>query len=192
MRNSYLLNDNLPPVKSEILNTHKAINILLIGNNPGDLGYLSQYLKASRRKFHTDAVFCIKNCLKFVVANQPDCIMIDENLGQENVEEILDDLNSDYRTNSIPITILRQENSPKIYYSAVQTYIIKEKMSKEGITDAILNAIKSKKNQRYFYTTYSNSYSILGGAFSINKNKFANFLVLIKKWIPLGNLVKNI
>lgn len=186
------MNENLPPVKSQILNVHKPINILLIGNNPGDLGNLYQYLKASRRKFHAEAIFCVKNCLKFVFKNQPDCILIDDNLGQENVEELLDDLSSDYRSNGIAITILRHENSPKIYYSAVQTYVIKEKMTKEGITDAIMNAIKSKKNQHYFYTTYSSSYSILGGAFSINKSKLTNILILIKKWASLGNLVKNI
>ncbi len=192
MRNSYLFNDNLPPIKSQILNSHKPINILLIGNNPGDLGSLYQYLQASRRKFNTEAVFCLKNCMKSIAKNQPDCIIIDENLGQESVEELLDELSNDFQSRSIAITILRQENSPKIYYSAVQSYLIKDKMSKEGVTDAILNAIKSKKNQRYFYTTYSNSYSILGGAFSINKSKIMNLIVFLKKWIPLGNVVKNI
>ncbi|MDQ3392812.1 MAG: response regulator [Bacteroidota bacterium] len=173
------------------MNTHKPINILLIGNNPRDLGSISQYLRASRRKFHAEAVFCIRDCNKYIIKNQPDCILIDENLGQENVEEILDELNSDYRTNNLAITILRQENSPKIYYSAVQTYVIKEKLSKEGLTDAILKAIKSKKSQRYFYTTYSSNYSILGGTFSINKAKLSNFLMMLKKWVSLGNLAKN-
>lgn len=192
MRNSYIYNENLPVAKSQILNSHKPINILLVGNNPGELGSLVQYLNASRRKFNSEAVFCLKNCLGFVIKNQPDCILIDENLGQENVEELLDELSSDYRSKSIAITILRHETSQKIYYSAVQTYVIKEKITKEGITGAILNAIKAKKNQRYFYTTYSNNFSFFGGALSINKSKFNSLLMSLKKWLPLGNLVKNI
>lgn len=186
-----LLNDSLPPVKSQTLNYNRSINVVLTGNSPRELGFLYNILKNSKRIFNIDAVFSVQQLFKTVVKKQPDCIVLDENLGKTLVEDILDTLSSDERSKRIPITILRNETSPKIYYSAVQTYVIKEKMTKEGVTNAIINAIKSKKNQRYFYTTYSSNYSFLWGTININKAKLSNLLMVLKKWMP-SNLVKNI
>lgn len=190
MNNTFYINENLPSVKSQILNSHNPIKIILFGNNPGELGSICQYLKTSRRRFEVEAIFNTHNFLKKIVKYQPDCILLDESSNQEMVKEILDIISTDYRTSKLPITILRNEASPKIYYSAVQTYLIKEKMTKEGITDAILKSIKSKKNQRYFYTTYSSNYSFFWGTFSISKSKVSNLLVAIKKWISWGDLAR--
>jgi PleD family two-component response regulator len=190
MNHTFYINENLPSVKSQILNTHKPIKIVLIGNNPGELGVICQYLKTSRRKFEVEAIFNTHNFIKKIIKYQPECILLDESSNQELVKDILDIISDDYRTSKLPITILRNENSPKIYYSAVQTYLIKEKMSKEGITDVILKSIKSKKNQRYFYTTYSSNYSFLWGTFTISRSKVSNLFVLIKKWVSWSDLAR--
>jgi PleD family two-component response regulator len=190
MNNTFYINEKLPSIKSQILNSHNPIKIILFGNNPGELGTICQHLKTSRRRFEVEAIFKTNNFLRKVNKYQPDCILLDESSNQELVKEILDIISTDYRTSKLPITILRRENSPKIYYSAVQTYLIKEKMTKEGITDAILKSIKSKKNQRYFYTTYSSNYSFFWGTFTISKSKVTNLLVFLKKWISWGDLVR--
>ncbi|CAN5206541.1 hypothetical protein BH23BAC1_BH23BAC1_08060 [soil metagenome] len=190
MNNTFYINENLPSVKSQILNSHNPIKIILFGNNPGELGSINKYLKTSRRKFEVEAIFNTHNFLRKVKKYQPDCILLDESSNQEMVKDILDIISSDFRTSKLPITILRNENSPKIYYSAVQTYLIKEKMTKEGITDAVLKSIKSKKNQRYFYTTYSSNYSFFWGTFSISKSKISSLMVLIKKLVSWGDLAR--
>lgn len=190
MNNTFYINENLPSFKSQVLNAHNPIKIILFGNNPGELGSIYQQLKTSRRRFEVEAIFNTQNILKKINKFQPDCILLDESSNQELVKEILDIVSTDFRTSKLPITILRNENSPKIYYSAVQTYLIKEKMTKEGITEAILKSIKTKKNQRYFYTTYSSNYSFFWGTFTISRSKVSDLMMLIKKWISWGDLAR--
>lgn len=91
----------------------KAIEILLIEDNPGDVRLIEEALKDSKRidKIHvvTDGVeatdFLFKR-KKYIDARIPDLIILDINLPKKDGIEVLTEIKEDDKLNKIPVVML--------------------------------------------------------------------------------------
>jgi len=136
-------------------NTSNPVNILLIGNNPIELGKVYEQLKkASGIRFITEIAFTLSDGIKKAMNDKPSCILIDDNLDDQNIKTLTDNLNNDERTSDIPITLLKSSNYREIIASGIQDFLLKDYLTADKLTRSILNGIKYRKTKVYLYKTY--------------------------------------
>src|SRR5688572_24133425 len=87
------------------------INILLIGNNPIELGSVLEKLKQVRgQKIITEIAFDLRSILERLMRFNPNFIFIDDNIGKNELMVTVQSLSSNKKTRDIPITVLKNSN----------------------------------------------------------------------------------
>lgn len=129
--------------------TCKAIDILLVEDNPGDVGLVREALAEGKvcNKLHvaSDGV----EALKFLRgqgdhadAPCPDLILLDLNLPKMNGREVLHEIKSDPYLKTIPVVILtsskEEEDICRSYADHANCYV-----TKPAGFDSFLNAVRS-------------------------------------------------
>ncbi|WP_137089238.1 hypothetical protein [Mangrovivirga cuniculi] len=137
----------------------KDLKVLFVGNNPGYLSQLIQFLKKIRTiSFNFDTAFDLKESLQKALSLKPRCIVIDdENLDKVEIEQMLEDLQKNKDTENIAVTLIKHDNYKEFYSFNIQDYLLDKNISGENLSRSILNAIKFKRTQRYLYKTYKSS-----------------------------------
>lgn len=131
------------------VNYSEPINVLLIGNNPIDMGNVYKYLqKYTKRKVIIDFCFDLKESLMKALQSRPNCILLDDTLGKRIITQFVDDINQNSRTEHIPITLLKSSNYKEVVTSGIQEFLLKENLTSERLYQTIMNAIKFKRTQR--------------------------------------------
>lgn len=132
-------------------------NVLLIGNNPIELSSIYERLmRLKDKKFIAETAFDLKSALKSRMKFKPSFILIDDNLGRTQLNQIVQALSSQKDTENIPITILKNSNSGYSVQEA-QEYILKNNADGESIAKALFNSERLKKTQEFIKKTYSNN-----------------------------------
>lgn len=127
----------------------EPINILLVGNNPMDLGNVHRYLtKFPKRKVIIEYCFDLKESIIMALKCKPTCILLDDTYSKRIIKNFIDTINGNNRTKDIPITLLKSSNYRDIVTSGVQEYLLKENLTSERLYRTILKAIKFKRTQR--------------------------------------------
>ncbi len=91
-------------------NLQKAgtLHVLLVGNNPIELGSILEKLNAVRHeRIITEIAFDVKSILERLIRFRPNFILIDDNIGKIELLETVNSLSQNKRTKNIPITVLR-------------------------------------------------------------------------------------
>jgi CheY-like chemotaxis protein len=92
---------------------YRAIEILLVEDNPGDVRLTQEALKENkiRNNLHVakdgvEAMQFLRRMKGFETASRPDLILLDLNLPKKDGREVLAEIKSDENLRSIPVVIL--------------------------------------------------------------------------------------
>jgi DNA-binding NarL/FixJ family response regulator len=136
--------------------TLELLQVLVVGNNPIEMGRILDKLKRiDHRKVVTEIAFDLETIFERLTHFQPNHILIDDNIGKEELTVAVSKLNAHKKTKNVPITVLKNSNySESAVSSQILDYILKQDISGESLINAIKNSLKFKRTQRYLYTTY--------------------------------------
>lgn len=142
--------------KTDLSRGSQPLNVLLIGNNPIDMGRtLEKVNQIKGRKIITEIAFDIRSVEERLMKFTPNFVLIDDNIGKAEVALAVETLNKTRKTKNIPITILKNSN----YQEAAQTtcvldYLLKQNFSSESLYTTIRNSLRLRKAQEYLYSAY--------------------------------------
>src|SRR5688572_12322480 len=93
------------------LRGNEPLNVLLIGNNPIDMGAtLEKINQIKGRKIMTEIAFDIRSVVERLMKFSPNFILIDDNIGKAEMALAVETLNKTRKTKNIPITVLNTSN----------------------------------------------------------------------------------
>lgn len=142
------------------------INVLIIGNNPSELTRISDQLKKFKgNRFIADFCFSTRDSLLRILKFKPACILVDDNLDQKSLKEFSDKINGNNKTKDIPLTLLKSSYKRHVNIPGFSDFLLKDNLTGEILSKAILNVMRFRKTHRYLYIKYKR-----------NKRKINNIL----------------
>jgi len=132
------------------------LNVLLIGNNPMELGTVLDKLKEVRtQKIITEIAFDLRSILERLIRFNPNFIFIDDNIGRLELAETLKQLSSNRKTKDVPITVLKSSNYHEaLGASSVLDYLLKQNLSADALYNTVKNSLRFRRTQLYLYKVY--------------------------------------
>ena len=142
------------------------INILLIGNNPIEMGSVLEKLKQVRgQRIITEIAFDLRSILERLMRFNPNFIFIDDNIGRNELMETVKSLSSNKKTKDIPITVLKNSNyQESLASSTILDYLLKQNLSPENLYKTVKNSLRFRRTQLYLYQAYKKRKDLLMGA----------------------------
>ena len=133
-----------------------SLNVLLIGNNPMEMGTVLDKLKQVRtQKIITEIAFDIRSILERLMRFNPNFIFIDDNIGRLELQETLKQLSSNRKTKDVPITVLKSSNYHEaLGASSVLDFLLKQNLSADALYNAVKNSFRLRRTQLYLYKLY--------------------------------------
>jgi CheY-like chemotaxis protein len=134
----------------------EEINLLLVGNNPIELSaILGKIQSIQGKKIVTEIAFDLKSLFERLMDFKPDFILIDDNIGKNELSEALNALSNSRRTKDIPVTVLKNSNYQESTGSGVLDYLLKQNISAEALLNTLKNSLKLRRTQLFLYKAYS-------------------------------------
>lgn len=136
----------------------EKLNVLLIGNNPIDMsGILSKLNQINSGKIATEIAFDIRSLVDRLINFKPNYILIDDNIGKQELSEAVDTLSHSDKTKNIPITVLKNSNYEESYRgSTVLDYILKTSVTTDSLYKVLKNSLRLRRTQQYLYKALTN------------------------------------
>ena len=129
--------------------------MLVVGNNPIDLGKIFQSLnEIPGKRIITEIAFDLKTIIARLGKFTPNFILIDDNVGKLELSNSVKALVRYRKTKSIPITVLKNSNYHEAITSGVLNYVLKANLNGESLYKAMKNSIKFRQTQRYLHNAY--------------------------------------
>ncbi|MBA4056561.1 MAG: hypothetical protein C0490_17735, partial [Marivirga sp.] len=134
----------------------EPLHILLIGNNPIEMGGVLEKLKQVRgQRIITEIAFDLKSILERLIRFRPNFIFIDDNIGRTELLETVTTLSNNRKTKDIPITVLKNSNyHESLASSSILDYLLKQNLSTEDLYKTVKNSLRFRKTQLYLYQAY--------------------------------------
>jgi CheY-like chemotaxis protein len=134
----------------------ETLHVLLIGNNPIEMGGVLEKLNKVRgQKIITEIAFDLKSILERLIRFRPNFILIDDNIGRSVMMETVNTLSSNSKTKDIPITVLKNSNYQESFISSsILDYLLKQNLSPEDLYNTVKNSLKLRRTQLYLYQAY--------------------------------------
>ncbi len=142
----------------ELPEASEPLNVLLIGNNPIDMGMtLEKINQIKGKKIMTEIAFDLQSVVERLMRFKPNFILIDDNIGRTEVALAVDTLTRTRKTKDIPITILKNSNYQESSASeGVLDFMLKQNFSAESLYMTIRNSMKLRKTQLLLRKAYRN------------------------------------
>jgi hypothetical protein len=139
------------------------LNVLLIGNNPMEMGAVLDKLNQVRsQKITTEIAFDLRSILQRLVRFNPNFIFIDDNIGRAELQQTVKELESNGKTKDIPITVLKSSNYREAFgASSILDYLLKENLSAEALYNTVRNSLRFRKTQLHLNKAYQRRKSLL-------------------------------
>jgi hypothetical protein len=134
----------------------EPLHILLIGNNPIEMGGVLEKLKQVRgQRIITEIAFDLKSIVERLIRFRPNFIFIDDNIGRLELHETVTTLANNRKTKDIPITVLKNSNyHESMASSSILDYLLKQNLSTEDLYKTVKNSLRFRKTQLYLYQAY--------------------------------------
>jgi len=134
----------------------EPLHVLLIGNNPIEMGGVLDKLKQIRgQRIITEIAFDIKSILERLIRFHPNFILIDDNIGRSELLQTINTLSGNRKTKDIPITVLKNSNyHESLGSSSILDYLLKQNLSPEDLYKTVKNSLKFRRTQLYLYQAY--------------------------------------
>ncbi len=131
----------------------EPLNILLIGNNPIEMGSVLDKLNQLRgHRIATEIAFDVKSILERLMRFRPNFILIDDNVGRASLLETVNTLSGNRTTKDVPITVLKNSNySESLGSTSILDYLLKQTLSPDDLYKTLKNSLRFRKTQRYLY-----------------------------------------
>ncbi len=131
----------------------EPINVLLVGNNPIEMGSVLDKLNQLRgHRIATEIAFDVKSILERLVRFRPNFVLIDDNVGRASLLETVNALSGNRTTKDVPITVLKNSNySESLGATSILDYLLKQNLSPEDLYKTLKNSLRFRKTQRYLY-----------------------------------------
>jgi len=145
-------------METKIVNSKalEPLHILLIGNNPIEMGSVLEKLKQVRgQRIITEIAFDLKSIVERLIRFRPNFIFIDDNIGRTELHETVTTLSNNRKTKDIPITVLKNSNyHESMASSSILDYLLKQNLSTEDLYKTVKNSLRFQKTQLYLYQAY--------------------------------------
>jgi len=126
----------------------KSTRVMLIGNNPREMGCLSNFLnRFTWKKFSVVTAFDVAQGLQKLDKFNPDYVMLDEALGHEALQRFTQNVRKNKRFHPTALAILKNTNESEFMIPGVQDYLLKSNIFSDTLPLTILNAIKLSRRK---------------------------------------------
>lgn len=141
----------------------ESLNVLLIGNNPIDLTKTLEKLNQFHgRRMVTEIAFDLRSIAERLLNFSPDFILIDDNIGRQELAQIVESLSRNKKTRDVPITILKNSNYHESTATGIMDYVLKNNFSAEAFHHTLRNSLKFKRTERLLRKAYERRKKQLG------------------------------
>ena len=151
------LNDSLVVNKLAMLavGNNNSIPVLMVGNNPIELSNILDRLKQLKEKeFIAKIAFDVKSSLQCLATFTPRYIVIDDNIGKEELARSVNSFSRRRATKDIPITILKNSNYEDTIFEGTFNYLLKANLTGELLYRALNNSETYSKAQIFLQQAY--------------------------------------
>ncbi|GJM62268.1 hypothetical protein [Persicobacter diffluens] len=122
------------------------LRVLMLGNNPIELGQLYDLLKASKdHHYQLEVSFDEQDAIRKANAFKPDCIVVDDNLESDRIRNLSDLMQEDQYLKHVPITLVKNTNRWTVVAKGIHEYVLKNMLSSKTLSRAVMNAIRYGK-----------------------------------------------
>jgi DNA-binding NarL/FixJ family response regulator len=134
----------------------ESVNVLLIGNNPLEMSHMLTTLSQIRgSRIFTETAFDVKSIWDRLVTFKPNYILIDDNIGHDELINTIYSLSHNRRTRNIPITVLKNSNyKESIASSFIMDFVLKQNLTSDALYNALKNSLKFRKVKDYLERAY--------------------------------------
>jgi len=139
------------------------LNVLLIGNNPMEMGSILKKLNQVRnQKITTEVAFDFKSILERLIRFSPNFIFIDDNIGRFELRQTVKQLSTNRKTKDIPITVLKSSNYQEAMgASSILDYLLKQNLSAEALYNTVRNSLRFRRTQLYLNKVYKKRKNVI-------------------------------
>ncbi len=124
--------------------TGKVIKILMIGNNPREMGCLAEYLRDfTWKKFNVMATFSLEKGLRLTSFHKFDYILLDADLGHEALQSWIEVVTNRRSSDHTTIAVLKNEQTKQVF-AGVHDYLIKDELNSANTALKVLNGMRIK------------------------------------------------
>ncbi len=131
--------------RSQLLSlpTSNVIKVLMIGNNPREMGCLSDHLRGyTWKKFNVSATFDLKHGMQLAQSQKPHYILLDYELGKRQLTDWVKNLRRQRNFKNTALAVLKDDNKSEILVPGVQDYLLKDAIESDTFALNVLNAIR--------------------------------------------------
>jgi CheY-like chemotaxis protein len=134
----------------------EPLQVLLIGNNPMEMGAVLDKLKQIRtQRVVTEIAFDLKGIVERLLRFRPNFIFIDDNLGRPALLETVKALSSNRWTKDTPIAVLKTSNyHESLGASSIFDYLLKQNLSTEQLYKTLTSSLHLRRTQLYLHQAY--------------------------------------
>lgn len=133
----------------------ESLQILVVGNNPIELSKMVGKLESAvGQKIVIEIAFDAQSILERLSKFNPSYILIDDNIGRDELKRVVTKLTTDRKTKNIPITVLKNSNYHEAISTGVMDFMLKENLTSEALYRVMRNSLKFKQTQLYLYQAY--------------------------------------
>src|SRR5450432_2851114 len=119
--------------KENLTSLSEELNVLVVGNNPIELGKVFDSLNEIHgKRIITEIAFDLKTIIERLSKFTPNFILIDDNIGKSELNNSVQALLRFRKTKSIPITVLKNSNYHEAINPGVLNYVLKDHLTGES------------------------------------------------------------
>ncbi|MCE2995098.1 MAG: hypothetical protein ACK5RG_02250 [Cyclobacteriaceae bacterium] len=133
----------------------ETLHVLMVGNNPIELSSLVNRLSETRStKINTEFAFDWKSSLNCLASFTPSHIIIDDNIGKQELQLSVNKLQSFRKTKNIPITVLKNSNYQETLTEGILNYVLKSNISPDSLYKSLGHSVKYRQAQEYLQQAF--------------------------------------
>jgi hypothetical protein len=123
----------------------KEIKVLMISNNPHEMGCLNIHLRNFRwKRFAVNTTFDLTEGWKVAQYFKPDYILIEGSFSKEAIKDFISRIRTRKHTAQATIALLKENNHNELLIPGIQDYLLKDNIVSDTFAFDILNAISLK------------------------------------------------
>lgn len=129
--------------------------LLLIGNNPIELSLVVDRLKEIRHQpIVAQFAFDLRSSLQCLSKFAPSYILIDDNIGTDELKETVQEFAHNRKTKDVPITIIKNSNYQATLFDTPLDYVLKSNLSSDRILKSLNRSTTARDAQTFLKRAY--------------------------------------
>jgi DNA-binding NarL/FixJ family response regulator len=142
--------------KQKTTTRQDSVSILLVGNNPIELSRMLETIKKLPNRVTAEIAFDLASIWQRLVKFRPNFILIDDNIGLQELSQTVSTLSANPKTKNVPITVLKNSNyTGSIVSSDIADYILKQHLTPEALYIALRNSLRFQQARKYLAKAYA-------------------------------------